>query len=321
MRGDDDSDGLTDEYERLVGLEPSAIDADQDALSDAFELLRGTDPTGADTDQDARTDGLELEFDRRAPTASDSGDSDRGDAADSQRHQSFLSDPEDPGELHEFQRRVGSAEVYEGTRSTRRRSRTVRLEVGGDALELGTQPPPRVSLAAAVKEALGVDVKLGALGLNVPPMRQGREDTVEVSISRADDADTLMRTFVADSQFREVQPIQTSAVMHVALTGQAFQIRRRNPPDGEQLVSDTATWEFEVTPRASGTQYLTVSATMQIAVPGHGEKTLRVPSLKGAFQVEVDRIYAGRAFMRRNWQWVCSSCIAVTLAVLGILLR
>jgi hypothetical protein len=146
-------------------------------------------------------------------------------------------------------------------------------------------------------------------------------DTVEVSISRADDADSLIRAFVAQSQVSDVEPIQTSAVMRVELTGQAFHIRRLNPPGGEQVVSDTATWEFELTPLASGTQCLTVSATMQVAVPGHGEKTVRVPSLKRVFQVEVDRLYAGRAFVKRNWQWVGTSCIAVTFAVLGMLLR
>jgi hypothetical protein len=206
-------------------------------------------------------------------------------------------------------------------RWSRRGSRRVRLELGGHTLELSEALAPRVSLAAAVKDALGVDVKLGALGLNVPPMRQGREDTVEVSISRADDADSVIRTFVIHSQVPDVEPIQTSAVMQVDLNGQSFQIRRVNPPGGEQVVSDTAIWEFEVIPLACGTQFLTVSATMQIAVPGHGEKTVRVPSLKRAFRVEVDRVYAGRAFVQRNWQWVGTSCIAVTLAVLGIILR
>jgi len=301
---DTDSDGITDAFERAYGLDPRERDSDLDGRSDGVELLPvGTGPTSEDGDSDS----LSNEFEKLAGLDPKAADSDQDGLLDV-----IEWDPLDSGEA--------GSDREEQSDAVHARS-DVRLQGGSQSLELGADPAPRVSLTAAVKEALGVDVQLGALGLHVPPMRQGREDSVEVSISRADDAQAIIHALVAQSQAPEAEPIQTSAVMHVDLAGPAFQIRRLNPPAGEQVVSETATWEFEVTPLASGTLSLTVSATMRIAVLGHGEKTVRVPSLKRSFQVDVDRIYAGTAFMRRNWQWVGTSLIAATAAVLGIIFR
>ena len=208
--------------------------------------------------------------------------------------------------------------------SLRRRRRSDRRPVvttsGTLAVDGGPQPAA-VSLDAAVRTALGVEVRLGALGLDVPPMRQGREETVKVLISRAGDASAVIAALVAQSQVAGVEPVKTSAVMFVDLTGSSFLIRRLDATSSEQVVSDTATWEFQVTPLASGTQSLTVSASMRLPIPGHGERTVGVPSLRRQFQVEVDRLYASRAFVRRNWQWVGTSGIALVAVVAGVIWR
>jgi hypothetical protein len=180
---------------------------------------------------------------------------------------------------------------------------------------------PSVSLDAAVRKALGIEVRLGALGIDAPPLRQGRHDTVKVTISRALNAESLVAALVADSQVPSVEVIDTSAVMFVDLSGRSFGIQRLNPPGGEQLVSDTATWEFDVLPLSAGKQSLTVSASLRVPVPGHGERTVSVPSLEREFTVEVDRLYAGRAFLRQNWQWVGTSVIAAAAIVAGIVWR
>lgn len=172
-----------------------------------------------------------------------------------------------------------------------------------------------VSLDEAVRRALGVDVRMGALGIDAPPLRLGRNDLVRVVISRDTSAQSVVTRFVASSQVPDVGTLRTSAFMHVDLTGPTFDIRRLNPPDGEQLVADTAVWEFDVLPRASGLQRLTVSALMRIPVPGHGERAVTVPSLEMKIRVDVDRIYAGRSFVRRNWQWVGTSVVAVAAIV------
>ena len=60
---DADSDGMSDEYEESMGLDPSADDAadnaDSDPLTNLEEFLRGTDPKNPDTDGDGLTDDVE----------------------------------------------------------------------------------------------------------------------------------------------------------------------------------------------------------------------------------------------------------------------
>ncbi len=58
---DRDGDGLTDEFEALLGTAPDALDTDGDALDDATETSRThTDPRAADTDADGVADGVEV---------------------------------------------------------------------------------------------------------------------------------------------------------------------------------------------------------------------------------------------------------------------
>jgi hypothetical protein len=59
---DADQDGLTDEFERLIGTSATSADTDQDNLSDAEEISLGTNPTLADTDHDGLSDGAEIEY-------------------------------------------------------------------------------------------------------------------------------------------------------------------------------------------------------------------------------------------------------------------
>ncbi|HEU4422534.1 MAG TPA: transglycosylase SLT domain-containing protein [Pilimelia sp.] len=58
---DTDRDGLTDDVEQRLGLDPTRMDTDGDNLSDSYELVTArTDPTRADTDGDRLTDAFEL---------------------------------------------------------------------------------------------------------------------------------------------------------------------------------------------------------------------------------------------------------------------
>ena len=58
---DTDSDGLTDDFEKLAGTDPLAADSDSDGLTDGFEALRShTDPLAADTDKDGIADAAEV---------------------------------------------------------------------------------------------------------------------------------------------------------------------------------------------------------------------------------------------------------------------
>jgi hypothetical protein len=58
---DSDHDGLTDEMERALGLDPGNADTDADNLPDGYELVTShTDPLRADSDGDRLNDAFEL---------------------------------------------------------------------------------------------------------------------------------------------------------------------------------------------------------------------------------------------------------------------
>lgn len=59
-RVDADGDGVTDEREAELGLDPAVGDSDGDRLADGDELALGTDPAVPDTDGDRYLDGDEV---------------------------------------------------------------------------------------------------------------------------------------------------------------------------------------------------------------------------------------------------------------------
>ena len=58
---DTDGDGLTDDFEKLFGTDPTKADTDGDGLSDAYETsVSHTDPLSMDTNHDGVTDAAEI---------------------------------------------------------------------------------------------------------------------------------------------------------------------------------------------------------------------------------------------------------------------
>lgn len=57
---DTDGDGLTDEEEADLGLDPTSADTDLDGVDDGVEVADGLDPLSPDTDGDGYLDGDEL---------------------------------------------------------------------------------------------------------------------------------------------------------------------------------------------------------------------------------------------------------------------
>ncbi len=58
---DQDGDGLTDDFEKLFGTDPTKGDTDGDGLTDAYETsVSHTDPLAADTNHDGITDAAEV---------------------------------------------------------------------------------------------------------------------------------------------------------------------------------------------------------------------------------------------------------------------
>ncbi len=59
---DADNDGLTNQFEAMIGSNPTVADTDMDGLTDGFEATVGSDPLRMDTDLDGFTDGMEVQY-------------------------------------------------------------------------------------------------------------------------------------------------------------------------------------------------------------------------------------------------------------------
>jgi hypothetical protein len=71
--GDDDRDGLSNEYELRIGTDPNSPDSDGDGINDGNEVLRTrTDPLSRDTDGDRITDLEETNYSGTNPLLRDS---------------------------------------------------------------------------------------------------------------------------------------------------------------------------------------------------------------------------------------------------------
>jgi hypothetical protein len=66
---DSDGDGLSDEKERELGIDPNRADSDADGLSDAIEVSMGLNPLIIDTDSDGFSDHREVMEMRTNPMA------------------------------------------------------------------------------------------------------------------------------------------------------------------------------------------------------------------------------------------------------------
>lgn len=59
---DADGDGLSDDFEKEKGMNPSVVDSDGDGLKDDREMVAGTNPLHADTDGDGISDAREMDL-------------------------------------------------------------------------------------------------------------------------------------------------------------------------------------------------------------------------------------------------------------------
>jgi len=141
-------------------------------------------------------------------------------------------------------------------------------------------------------------------------MRQGCVKRVEVAIARSRELDGALLAGLRSSGVNRMEDIDTSRLMGVDLIGANFEITSLSAPDGEQLVSPTAHWEFDIRAKRSGMQTLQLVVWMGILLPNRPGGRRAVPVLERKVHVRVDPIYGTRQFVAHNWQWLVGSVIA-----------
>jgi hypothetical protein len=148
---------------------------------------------------------------------------------------------------------------------------------------------------------------VGQIAFNPPAaMREGAAERIEVRVAEAKAASALPEM----SGNVQTEPIRVSPVMSVQLQGASFHITPLDPQD-QIVTSDGFTqWDFDVTPVASGDQTLSLTASVEIAVPGFGPQRRAFPVLSRTVHVQVNPV----GFLTDNWQWFAGT-ILIPLAV------
>lgn len=96
---DTDGDGITDEEELALGLDPNSADSDGDGLSDGDEInLYKTDPLNADTDGDGLSDGDEVMSYNTDPLKSDTDGDGISDGDEVNQYKTNPTNPDSDGD-------------------------------------------------------------------------------------------------------------------------------------------------------------------------------------------------------------------------------
>ena len=149
------------------------------------------------------------------------------------------------------------------------------------------------------------------------PQKINRDETADVVLvlSRKESIAALKGAIGADvNGGREGAVIQTASRMEAKLTGLGFDI---TPPTGVvQAVGtqDRVMWTWQVRPKATGPQTLTLTLTAKLDKHGVADKTLQAFTRK--IDVEVTPTQVVGDFVGRSWQWLWGA-ILVPLAAAG----
>ncbi len=188
-----------------------------------------------------------------------------------------------------------------------------------DGSQHGTEPPRHIdNVAAALDEAIR-NLQKGKIAFDVPQqMKQGKQERVEVRITRSLNNDMLNLLKENMRKSSQVDDIQVAPFMIVQLRdpeGSAFRITPLTL-DSQAVAGDGYTpWDWSVVPLESGHHSLYLSVGTRFKLP-NGEETKFEPVYEKDVAVNVDRVYETERFVSGNWQWLTATLLLPLIAFL-----
>jgi hypothetical protein len=154
-------------------------------------------------------------------------------------------------------------------------------------------------IAEAQVKSLLNEYTMGTWSYKVPEiMQKGTTERVVVQLSSS-----VLKALSSASVKIAVQEIKIYPYMSVKVLGEPkFQILELSTT--QQLVSsDVTTWNFDVTPKETGMQQLTIRITARIKMADGSAETRDLPIVTKDIQVSVTTWYWVKDFINKNWQW------------------
>lgn len=179
------------------------------------------------------------------------------------------------------------------------------------------EPPPPApgSTLAQLDEIAGRELESGSILYNPPDqMRVGEVERIEVRITRRF-PDEIAKGLQGRGNPR-VEELLVGAFMKVELTGDDFEIMPIGSPVKPLLAPSFTEWRWEVTPIASGTNPLSVIATVV-----YQDQPLKERVFERRINVVVNPMYSTETWFASNWDKLLAALGITAAGVFGALYR
>lgn len=141
-------------------------------------------------------------------------------------------------------------------------------------------------------------------------MKAGVSQRLSVRISNTLIED--LYTSLKQKGIPQIDKINLVKPMRIDLTGNNFYITRLSQEEQTTVQQDITGWDWEVTPLKTGTQSLSLSATVSIDGPNFSNESINYPLYVKAVKVKFNPAYSIINFIRSYWPWIVGIIIVVS---------
>jgi|GEM_PF-6434111 hypothetical protein len=154
--------------------------------------------------------------------------------------------------------------------------------------------------------------KKGSIAFNPPSvMELGERERVQIRISKNLRRDILTKMPAAETAL--IDSLIVSDVMIVRLSGDDFDFTSYDEEEQGVTEEGYTQWEFDITPRSTGTHTLFVKVGIVYSVPGIGPTKKFFPVYEKQVQIHVDNIKRLAAFATERWEFLISTFLIPAL--------
>lgn len=156
-------------------------------------------------------------------------------------------------------------------------------------------------LSSIIEEELQ-KLSVGKMLFKIPAeMKVGITERIIVRIASSVTAD--LQSGLKGKGTPTQEQIKVGPLMKVQLAGETFDIKPLTHE--EQVVSqkEFTEWNWDVMPKKSGKQLLTLVVTVRLKIPNYGEEKKAYPVFDRQIDVKVNPFYTVWAFIKSNWQF------------------
>jgi hypothetical protein len=181
----------------------------------------------------------------------------------------------------------------------------------GAVAEIGVSQPPVPEIKSSVDEALA-RLQAARVAFNTPEKaRVGKQFVVEAKLSTHLSGEK-MKVLLEEPGKREIEALKVSDRMAATLSGgAAFDISPSGPKEQWVSSNETTDWDWQVTPKSVGAQFLILSFDARVTVNGH-EDIRNINTFKRRIDVDVswpETVGEWLEFIKTNgenvsWIWV-----------------